>query len=69
MEQSVLLALPMMARRLRVSQHWLRSEADAGRIPHIRAGGTRYLFSPAAVEAILADRAAREGVVNGGAAR
>ena len=45
-----------MARRLGVRAAWLRSEADAGRLPHVRAGD-RYLFDPATVERILLDRA------------
>jgi len=48
-----------MARRLRVPAAWLRAEADAGRVPHLRAH-KRYLFSPPAVEKALARRAARE---------
>jgi hypothetical protein len=54
-----------MARRLGVTQTWLRSETDAGRVPCLRAG-RRYLFAAAAVESILADRAAqeRQGVPN-----
>jgi excisionase family DNA binding protein len=54
-----LMGLARMARRLGVTQRWLRDEADAGRVPHLRAG-TRYLFAPAAVEAALAARAARK---------
>ena len=51
------LSLARMARRLGVTCTWLRSEADAGRVPSLRAGN-RYLFSPQAVEAVLAARAA-----------
>jgi len=47
-----------MARRLRVTVAWLREEADAGRIPCLRAG-KRYLFNPEAVEAVLVARAAK----------
>lgn len=54
-----LLPLSRMARRLRVTQAWLRTEADAGRVPCLRAGN-RYLFAAAAVESILAERAANE---------
>jgi hypothetical protein len=54
-----LLTLSRMARRLRVTQSWLRDEADAGRVPCLRAG-CRYLFAAEAVEAILAERAANE---------
>lgn len=47
-----------MARRLRVTVAWLRSEADAQRVPCLRAGRT-YLFSPEAVERVLTERAER----------
>lgn len=56
---AVLLALGPMARRLRVTDAWLREEAEAGRIPCLRAGN-RYLFAPEAVERVLAARAARK---------
>ena len=55
--ESVLVPLNQMARRLRVTVTWLRAEADAGRVPCLRAGN-RYLFSPEAVERVLAERAA-----------
>ena len=51
------LSLGRMARRLGVTITWLRAEADAGRIPCLRAG-TRYLFCPSAVANVLAERAA-----------
>jgi excisionase family DNA binding protein len=54
------MGLARLARRLGVTQRWLRDEADAGRVPHLRAG-SRYLFSPTAVEEVLADRAAGKG--------
>jgi len=47
-----------MARVLRVSVRWLRSEAEAGRIPSLRAE-RRFLFCREAVERVLAERAAR----------
>jgi hypothetical protein len=53
-----LLSLPRMARRLGVTAKWLRAEADAGRVPCLRAG-KRYLFAPPAVERSLAKRAAQ----------
>lgn len=59
--QPDVLPLARMARRLGVTQTWLRSEADAGRVPCLRAD-RRYLFSSAAVDAILSARAAQEGV-------
>lgn len=59
-----LLPLVRLARRLRVPQRWLRLEADAGRIPHLRAG-SGYLFSVSAVERILAERASQmQGVAS-----
>ena len=45
-----------MARRLRVTQAWLRDEAEAGRVPHLKAG-QRLLFDADAVERVLLDRA------------
>lgn len=47
-----------------ISQHfnlcadWIRSEAQAGRLPHLKAG-RRLLFSRSAVEKALAERAAQ----------
>lgn len=52
-----ILNLPRMARRLGVTQTWLRREAEAGRIPVLRAG-TRFIFEPEAVETAIAQRAA-----------
>ncbi len=52
-----LLPLSRMARKLRVTVAWLRSEADAGRVPCLKAGN-RYLFAPEAVERMLVERAA-----------
>lgn len=54
-----LLSLRRMARRAQVTQAWLRGEADAGRIPHLRAG-RQYLFDAETVERVLLERA-REG--------
>ena len=45
-----------MARRLRVPVGWLKSEADAGRIPHVRAGRS-YLFDAETVFDVLVERA------------
>ena len=55
------------AARLGVPTAWLRAEAQAGRIPHLRVG-RRLLANPQAVEEVLLDRArktAGEGVTNG----
>ena len=46
----------LLARRLRVPVAWLREEANAGRIPHLRAG-PRLLFDPEIVEHELLKRA------------
>ena len=54
--QSPLLQTGPMARRLRVPVRWLRSEAEAGRIPHIKAERV-LLFDPEAVERVLLERA------------
>lgn len=53
---SELFSLGRMARRLGVTQQWLRDEAEAGRIPCLKAGD-RYLFNPHAVEKSLAAKA------------
>ena len=45
---SELLALSRMARRLGVTQQWLREQSDAGKIPYLKAD-KRYLFNSAAV--------------------
>ncbi len=54
-----LLPVNVVARRLRIPAKWLRDEAEAGRIPCLRAGN-RILCDLEAVEAALLDRA-REG--------
>ena len=51
-----LLPLGAMARQLHVPAKWLREEAAAGRIPHLRAGNV-LLFNPAVVEPLLIERA------------
>ncbi len=68
---SELLSLPRAARRVGVTARWLRDQAEAGRVPHLRAG-TRYLFDLAALTEALCSRAAqpheadhRQGVANG----
>ncbi len=52
-----IVTLEGLARRLKLSKAWLHREALAGRIPSLIAGKRR-LFNPAAVEAVLAERAA-----------
>ncbi len=61
-----LLTVSQMARRLRVRVGWLRTEAEAKRIPHLEAEPGP-LFDPDAVEAALAERARSEGYEPGGA--
>jgi excisionase family DNA binding protein len=58
-----LLSLSRTARRLGVTQQWLRQQAEAGAVPSLKAGN-RYLFNHAAVEEALAAKAAesRQGV-------
>ena len=53
-----LLSLARMARRLGVTQGWLREQADARLIPFLKAG-KRLLFNPTAVQESLANKAAR----------
>ncbi len=48
-----------IARRLGVPAEWLRTEATAGRVPHIRAG-RRLLFHAEDVERVLRERAGQE---------
>ena len=55
-----LLTAGAMARRLRVPVKWLRDEAEAGRIPHVKAD-TALLFDPETVERVLLERAQRKG--------
>lgn len=54
-----LLNLKGLARHLGVPVTWLRAEADRGRLPHVKAGSQR-LFNVAAVERVLAERAAED---------
>lgn len=61
-----LLTIGRMARRLGITQQWLREQADAGKVPCLRAG-KRILFNPVAVQETLASQAAArqpEGVTN-----
>jgi hypothetical protein len=58
-----LLPVVPTARRLRVPAEWLRQEALAGRIPHLKAGKS-LLFDPEFVEQLLLERARKEGGPN-----
>ena len=53
-----ILPLRPMAYRLHVPMKWLRDEAAAGRLPHLKAG-REMLFHPETVESLLSDRARR----------
>jgi hypothetical protein len=56
-----------LARRFAIPAGWFREEAEAGRLPCLKAGGC-YLFNVRAVEQALAERAAaREREVCGNA--
>ena len=48
----------VMARIIHVPPKWLREEAEAGRIPALRAGD-RFVFRPDVVTRIIAERAAQ----------
>jgi hypothetical protein len=61
MEITMLMPLAAMARLLRVPARWLRAEAEAGRVPHLKAYNV-LLFDPETVERLLLERARREGV-------
>ena len=50
-----LLPLQQAAGLLHIPAKWLRSEADAGRVPHIKAGA-RYLFELSSLTESLATR-------------
>jgi hypothetical protein len=56
-----LVSLPALAASLRLPEDWLKAEANAGRLPHLRIG-KRYRFSLAAVEAVLIARATSAGL-------
>lgn len=47
--------LGAMARRLRVPAKWLRDEAEAGRLPHLKAGNS-LLFDAETVERLIINR-------------
>jgi len=63
------LRLAEMSRAIGVKSDWLRQEAEAGRIPHLRAGDA-YLFDRDTVIRVLSERAKRpHGTVNPQAGR
>ncbi len=52
--------LSQLARRLRVPVRWLRAEAEAGRLPAVRAE-KQFLFDAETVERLLLERATGDG--------
>jgi len=61
--ETQLLNLIGLANRLRLPANWLKQEADAGRLPCLKVGRKRR-FNLTAVQAVLAKRAAEEGVAH-----
>ena len=57
MDDQSLLTLTRAARRVGVTATWLRSEAEAGRVPCLPTSGGRYLFDYAALADALRERA------------
>jgi len=56
--ETTLCSLRETARQLRVPMRWLRDEAQAGRVPSLKAG-SRFVFHTDAVKAALVERAKR----------
>lgn len=52
-----LLSLPALAKALNLPKEWIKAEADAGKLPHLRIG-KRYRFNHEAVVRTLTERAA-----------
>ena len=52
-EVPIICSLPELAEILNLPKAWLRAEADAGRLPHLKIG-YRYRFDPRAVQEVLA---------------
>lgn len=50
-----------LSRKLHLPAGWIKDEAMAGRLPHLKVG-RRLIFEEQAVRTELARRAAREGV-------
>lgn len=59
-EAPKLLSLPELAKALNLPATWLKAEADAGRLPHLRVKN-RYRFDHDAIVRILAERASKGG--------
>lgn len=56
MNDKTFIPVSRMAHALGVSERWLRDEAEAGRVPHIRVG-RRLMFNEQLVEQALLERA------------
>ena len=61
---SELLTLQRMARRLGVTVRWLKNEAEAERVPCLRAE-SRFLFDPQTVTLALAERIRQKRIAGG----
>jgi excisionase family DNA binding protein len=61
MNDSSPIGVAELAARLRLPIRWIKAEAKAGRLPHLRAG-RHWLFNKQALLTHLTDRASREGV-------
>jgi len=59
-DKQKILPLYAVARRLHVPPKWLRAEAEADRIPHLKAGKT-ILLNLDIVEKLLVERASEGG--------
>ena len=53
-----LVSLVELSRRLHISAKWLKAEALAGQIPHLKAG-RKLLFNIEAVECALVERSSK----------
>jgi len=62
MKNARLLSLPELAEAMKLPKGWLKAEADAGRIPHLKIGD-RYRFDADAVEEVLLVRSRQAGEV------
>ena len=63
MSAPTLTTIMQTASQVKVPAPWLKREAQAQRVPHLRVG-RRLRFNVDAVRRHLADRAAREGLAN-----
>lgn len=59
MDTKTFMPLHMLSRRLGLPAAWIKAEAEAGRLPHLRAG-RQMMFNPEAVERVLFERTQQE---------